>query len=146
MHEQRSGKVWKWLIAVFVGAFVIFIAMLAAASWMNNQVQDARTTLQEYGDDLIAKKYQEAYVLRDSELQRVLSESEFEKAHESAASPNGKLEKVVLEPTHKVGDRHGMIIVFNSRMIYEHAEDRFVVTMKREGNGWLVHDARFSGN
>src|ERR1017187_732382 len=142
MREQRSRKVWKWLMAFFIGTFVIFVAMLAAAAWMHNQVQDARTALQQYGDYLVAKKYEEAYVLRDSELQRVLSESDFEKAHESAASRNGRLETVVLESEHRVGDRHGMIVVINSRMIYERAENHFVVTMKKEGNRWLVHDAR----
>jgi hypothetical protein len=39
-----------------------------------------------------------------------------------------------------------MIVVINSRMIYERAENHFVVTMKKEENRWLVHDARFSGN
>jgi len=133
-------------MAVFIGAFVFFVAMLAAAAWMHKQVQDARTALQQYGDYLVAKKYEEAYVLRDSELQRVLSESDFEKTHESAASRNGRLKTVVLESEHKVGDRHGMIVVINSRMIYERAENHFVVTMKKEGNRWLVYDARFSGN
>jgi hypothetical protein len=146
MRDQRSRKVWKWLVAVFIGTFVVFAAILAAAAWMHNQVQDARTALQQYGDYLVAKKYEEAYVLRDSELQRVLSESDFEKAHESAASRNGRLETVVLESEYRVGDRHGMIVVINSRMIYERAENHFVVTMKKEENRWLVHDARFSGN
>jgi len=133
-------------MAIFIGAFVVFLATLTAAAWMHNQVQSARTTLQQYGDYLVAKKYEEAYVLRDSELQRVLSESDFKKAHESAASRNGRLKTVVLESGHRVGDRHGMIVIINSRMIYERAENHFVITMKKEGNRWLVYDARLSGN
>jgi hypothetical protein len=137
--------IWTGLIGVLIGACVIFSGILAAASWMGKQISEARTALQEYGDALVAQQFEKAYASRDVELQRVLSEPEFEKAHELAASRNGKLEKVVLEPTQKVRDQHGMIITVNSLLVYEHAEDRFVVTMKKEGNGWFVHDARYSG-
>lgn len=145
MPERFSRKPWKWLLAVFAAILVLFIGILAAASWTHDQVHAARTALQQYGDDLVAGKYGEAYALRDPELQRAWSESEFEKAHELAESRNGKLQKVVLEPTEKVGDRKGMIVVINSQLIYEHAQNRYAVTMKKEENRWLVHDARYTG-
>ena len=144
MNPHRFRKTWMWLAGVLIGSFVVAIGILAAASWIQKQIQEARATLVEYGDALVARKYQQAYALRDLELQRVLSESEFEKTHELAASRNGKLEKVFLEPSQKVWDQNGMTIIINSRLIYEHAENRFVVTMKKEGNNWLVHDARYS--
>jgi hypothetical protein len=136
-------KMWKWLVFAITVAFIVFIGLLYAASWMFNQTQQARMTLHEYGDALIAKEYSKAYSLRDSELQKALNESEFEKSHELAASQFGKLKEVILERGEKVGDQNGMTVTINSRLIYENTEHHFAVMMKKEGDRWFVHNYRY---
>jgi len=110
---------------------------------VTRQTEDARAVLQDYGDALVARDYDKAYALRDSDLQRALSESGLQKFHELASSRFGKLVKVALEAGQKVGDRNGMTVTINTRLIYEHSEDRFAVVMKKEGTRWSVHESRF---
>lgn len=136
-------KRWRWPVAGIIGAFVVFIGLLFAASWMGHETQQARMTLHEYDEALIAKEYRKAYALRDSELQRIISESAFEKSHEVAESRYGKLKEVILEPGQKVGDQNGMTVTINARVVYENAENHFVVTMKKAGGSWFVHDYRY---
>jgi hypothetical protein len=143
MRNRGIWKKWKWLIVVSVGIFAIFIGLLVAASWMFHEKQNARFTLKRYDDALVAKEYNAAYSLRDPELQRLLSESDFQKSHETAESHYGGLEKIMLEAGEKIGDQNGMTVVINARVIYAHAEDHFAVTMKKEGDLWFVHDYRY---
>ncbi|HWG20550.1 MAG TPA: hypothetical protein VG225_08455 [Terracidiphilus sp.] len=124
-------------------AFVVVIGLLFAASWMFHEKQEARMTLHKYGDALVAKDYAKAYSLRDSELQKRLTEPEFERSHELAESRYGRLKEVIIESGEKVGDQNGMTVTMISRVVYENAEDRFAVTMKKEGDSWFIKDYRF---
>jgi hypothetical protein len=110
---------------------------------MFHEKQQARLTLMKYDDALVAKEYDLAFDIRDPELKRLLSESDFQKSHEIAESRYGRLDKIMLKPGEKVGDQNGMTVVINARVIYAHAEDHFAVTMKKEGNLWFVHDYRY---
>ncbi|HXS14277.1 MAG TPA: hypothetical protein VN734_16370 [Acidobacteriaceae bacterium] len=141
----KTRKLRTWLIAAAIFICVVFLGLFAGASWMYEQTENARTALQTYGDSLVSKEYEKAYALRDSDLQRLLSESDFRKSHELASSHYGQLEKVVLEPGQKVGGRNGLTVTIGTRVVYEHAEDRFFVTMKKVGATWFVHDARYQG-
>jgi hypothetical protein len=144
--ESKTAKKRKWLIVALICVSIAFIAILAlliGASWVTRQTEDARAVLQDYGDALVAGEYDKAYALRDSDLQRVLGEPEFQKSQELASSRFGKLVKVDLETGQKVGDRNGMTVTINTRLIYEHAENRFAATMKKEGTRWSVHEARY---
>jgi hypothetical protein len=148
MGEQRRWKTRKmrtWLIVAAIFICVVLFGLFAAASWMYEQTENARTALQTYGDTLVSKEYEKAYALRDSDLQRSLSESDFRKSHELASSHFGQLEKVVLEPGEKVGGRNGLTVTIDTRVIYEHAEDRLSVTMKKVGTSWFVHAYRYEG-
>lgn len=141
--DSLLRRKWKWLVAALTGSFVVVIGLLLSASWMGRQTQQARLTLHEYDEALIAKDYGKAYSLRDSELQGTLSESGFEKSHELAESRYGKLKEVILAPGQKVGDQNGMTVTINVRVVYENAENHFVVTMKKAGDRWFVHDYRY---
>ncbi len=144
--HQIGNPFWKkgrWLLVAVIVTFVVVIGLLFAASWMSHETQEARLTLHKYGEALVAKDYAKAYSFRDSELQKRLTESEFEASHELAESRYGRLKEVIIEPGEKVGDQNGMTVTINSRLIYEHAEDRFAVTMRKEGDSWFVHDYRF---
>jgi hypothetical protein len=142
-HQATFWKKWKWLIVLSVGIVSAFTVLLAAASWMSREKQQARITLMKYDDALVAKEYDLAFSLRDPELRRLLSESDFEKSHEIAESHYGRLNRITLEPGEKVGDQNGMTVVINAEVIYANAEDHFAVTMKKEGNLWFVHDYRY---
>jgi hypothetical protein len=144
--ESKTGKRRTWLIVTLLSLSIAFIALLGlliGASWVTRQTEDARVALQDYCDALVAGEYDKAYALRDSDLQRVLSESDFQKSHELASSRFGKLVKVALEPGQKVGNRSGITVTINTRLIYEHSEDRFAVVMKKEGTRWSVHESRY---
>ncbi len=142
-HRRTFWQKWKWLILLSMGIIFVFIGLLAAASWMFHEKQQARLTLMKYDDALVAREYVRAFSLRDPELRRLLSESDFEKSHEIAESHYGRLDKITLEPGEKAGAQNGMTVVINARVIYANAEDHFAVTMKKEGNLWFVHDYKY---
>ena len=146
MNDQQAPipkRKWRKRTIVIVSILsIVFLGLAISTSFLFHQMQLAREALSAYDDALVAKDYVRAYGLGSSEFQKAISESDFAEQQILLVSHHGALKKIVLGPTETARNQHGLTSTIDSRFVFDRDEVLFTVTMKKEGERWLIYGYR----
>jgi hypothetical protein len=110
-------------------------AMIAAFTEMHA----ASSAFERYGQALVAKDYERAYSLTNTEFQTAMTRQEFIDQQKSLSARYGDLNKVVSTNVETKENTDGWSSTIESKFIYAKDESDFTFAMKKDRGNWLVY-------
>jgi hypothetical protein len=140
MDDARDRKYWRIRKkTVFIALGVILVITVPIFTWLFGEMHAAGKALDAFSQMLIAKDYDGAYRSASKEFQEVASRQEFIEQQTGLCVKLGPLKEVKRGNTETVFDSKGGFTTIDAVFVFETAERRFSIKMKKIGNIWRLY-------